>query len=354
MATATIDEAKVEALVGAIVSDAGGAITALLVYLGDKLGFYKALADGNPVTAQQLATKTKTHPRLVREWLSNQAAAGYVTYDGDAETFSLSPEQAFALADESSPALLNGFFQVIAAAFQSTDKEIEAFRTGRGLAWGDHHHELFDGTRRFFKAGYTGNLVSSWIPALDGVEEKLQAGAKVADVGCGLGASTIILAQAYRRSTFVGFDYHGPSIDAARKAAAEAGVADRVTFEVASSYDFPGSAYDFIAFFDCWHDMGDPIKAATHAREALAPGGSIMLVEPFANDALKDNLNLVGKVFYGASTVICTPCSLDEGGLALGAQAGPARTTSLLNEAGLSHTRVATQTPFNIVYEARA
>lgn len=353
MPQATIDEAKVEVFLGQLVVDFGGAMRGVLNYVGDRLGLYQAMATAGSVTPEELASATGTHPRMIREWLLALAAAGYVTYDGEGR-FLLPPEHAAALADEASPANITGFIESIVALYQSADKAVEAVRTGKGLAWGDHDHRLFSGTERFFRTAYRHNLVQTWIPALDGVDEKLTRGARVADVGCGHGASTIIMALAYPNSTFVGFDYHAPSIERARAAAAEAGVADRVTFEVASGTDYPGAGYDLIAFFDCLHDMGDPIGTAKHTRRALADGGAVLLVEPFANDDPAENLNPVGALYYAASALICTPNSLAEEGPALGAQAGPSRTAAILREGGFGSVRNAVTTPFNFVIEARA
>ena len=298
--------------------------------------------------------KTGTAERYVREWLNNQAAAGYVTYDPVAKTYMLPDEQAMVVADEDSPVFLCGGFQGIASAFCDEAKITEAFRTGKGVGWHEHDPRLFTGTERFFKAGYKANLTTSWIPSLTDAEGVLKAGGRLADVGCGHGASTIVMAKAYPKSTFVGYDYHSPSIDAARKAAAEAGVGDRVTFEVASAQDFPGTGFDVVAFFDCLHDMGDPVGAAGHVHKALKPNGTLMLVEPFAGDAPEDNHTVIGKAFYGFSTMICTPASLSQDvGLALGAQAGEARLREVLTEAGFTSVRRATETPFNLVIEAR-
>jgi 2-polyprenyl-3-methyl-5-hydroxy-6-metoxy-1,4-benzoquinol methylase len=290
----------------------------------------------------------------MREWLSAQAASGYVEYDPASESFRLPAEQAFALTDEYNPLFVPGGLQVAASTVKDADALGEAIRTGRGVGWHEHHHDLFEGTERFFRSSYIGNLIGSWIPALDGVEEKLRAGAKVADVGCGHGASTIIMAQEYPNSTFIGFDYHEPSVAAARKAASEAGVVDRCSFEVASAKEYPGTDYDFVAFFDCLHDMGDPVGAAAHVRKTLKPDGTWMIVEPFANDRLEDNLNPVGRIFYSASTVVCVPASKDqEVGLALGAQAGETRMREVVTAGGFSRFRRATETPFNLVFEAR-
>ena len=354
----TIDEARLGALVEQAVGDFGAILTGALVVLGDRLGLYRGLAEGGPQTAEELAARTGTTERNVREWLSGQAASGYVSYDGDGR-FSLTPEQAAAFTDDTSPAFVIGGFQAMSAAARAVDDLTESFRTGAGLGWDRHHHDLFHGTERFFRPGYAANLVSSWLPALTGIEAKLQAGAVVADVGCGHGASTIIMALAYPASTFVGSDYHEPSIIAARAAAEAAGVADRVQFEVASATDHsPGVAgrkFDLVCFFDCLHDMGDPVGALTYTRRTLADDGSVMLVEPYANDDLADNLNPIGRVFYSASTLICTPASQSQPvGRALGAQAGEARLAAVATEAGFTQVRRATETPFNLVLELRA
>jgi SAM-dependent methyltransferase len=291
----------------------------------------------------------------VREWLANQAAGGYVAFQAAEGTFELSAEHAMVLADESSPVFLDGAFETIAACYTDHEAFARAFTTGEGIGWGDHDDRLYTGALRLFRPGYEAYLVDSWLPALDGVVEKLRDGASVIDVGCGLGASTIILAQAFEHSSFVGYDIHGPSIEAARKAAAEAGVERRARFEVASAQDFPGTGYDLVTLFDCLHDMGDPVGAARRIRDALADDGTLLLVEPAAGEGLADNLNPVGRLYYGLSTVICTPSSLAQDvGLGLGAQAGPKRLEEVLHEAGFSHVRVATQTPFNLIIEARA
>lgn len=349
----TIDTQKLDAFMGRFVGDLGAAMHAGTVVLGEKLGLYKALAQ-RPMDAAELAAATSTDARYVAEWLAAQAASGYAQYDPETAQFSLSEEQAFALADERSPAYIPGAFQLTLGAQRSTDKLAQVFRTGLGFGWHQHHEWLFQGTERFFRPGYAANLVSRWIPALEGVAEKLQSGAKVADVGCGLGASTILMAQAYPRSMFFGFDYHAPSVQWAREAAEGAGVADRVQFEVSAAKNFPGADYDFVAMFDCLHDMGDPVGAAGHVLQALKSDGSWMIVEPFANDRLEDNLNPVGRVFYSASTLICTPASrAQEVGRALGAQAGQARLGDVVNEAGFTRFRRATETPFNLILEAR-
>lgn len=347
-----VNQDKLQDFLGKAVGDIGAAMSANLILIGDKLGLYKAMAKKGPVTPAELAKATKTTERYVREWLSNQAAGGYVTYEAATGRFTLPPEQAHALADETSPVFLPGAFQVIAATFVAEPKIEQRFRSGKGLGWDEHDHRLFEGTERFFRPNYVGNLVSSWIPALDGVEATLNAGAKVADVGCGFGASTILMAKAYPHSTFIGFDYHKPSIQAARKRAKEAGVSN-VTFQPAQSTDYPGKGFGLVTHFDCLHDMGDPVGAARHVRKTLAPDGTWMIIEPFANDKVEDNLNPIGRVFYAASTMICVPASLAYMGPALGAQAGEARLREVVTNGGFTRFRRATQTPFNLVLEAR-
>ena len=348
-----IDEAKLNDFMGQFGHDFGAAMHAATIVVGDQLGLYKALAEG-PGTAEELAKRTQTDPRYLREWLSAQAASGYVRYQPEGERFSLSAEQAFALADESSPAFIPGAFEIAVAQFKAIPKMVQAMRTGLGVGWHEHDAALFHGTERFFRPGYAANLLSQWLPALDGVAERLQQGARVADVGCGHGASTILMAQAYPASSFVGFDYHAPSIERAREAALKAGLGEQVRFEVASAKDFPGKDYDLVAVFDCLHDMGDPVGAARHVRASLAADGAWLIVEPFANDRLEDNLNPVGRIFYSASTFICTPASRSqEVGLCLGAQAGEARIRTVCEQGGFTRFRRAQQTPFNLVYEAR-
>ena len=353
-AVQSIDQAKLDEFLGRFVGDLGAAVSAALVVIGDRLGLYRAMRDGEPVSAEQLAERTGTDSRYVREWLSNQAAGGYVTYDPESEEFFLSPEQSFALAQEGSPAFIPGAFQVATAAIKDEEKIERAFQSGHGVGWHDHHHDLFTGTERFFRPGYAANLISSWIPALDGVQAKLERGARVADVGCGHGASTILMAKAFPNSEFVGFDYHGPSIEHARQAAVDAGLDDRIRFEVASAKEYPGGPYELVAMFDCLHDMGDPVGAAAHVRDTLTPDGTWLIVEPYAGDHLQDNLNPVGRVYYGASTLICTPASrAQEVGLALGAQAGEARLREVVTAGGFTRFCRATETPFNLVLEAR-
>jgi len=332
----------------------GAAIHAVMILLGDRLGLYKAMADSRPVTSGELANRAGLTERYVREWLNSNAASGYVTYDAATKTFTLPPEQALALAVEESPVFLPGVFQILSACYNDAPKIENAFRTGQGVGWHEHHHDLFHGTERFFRPNYNANLVSSWIPALDGVEAKLRSGAKVADVGCGLGASTILMAKSYPKSTFVGFDYHGKSIELAREAAAEAGVQERVHFEVAAAKAFPGNDYDFVAFFDCLHDMGDPAGAASHVKSSLKPDGTWMIVEPFAGDTPESNHNPIGRIFYSASTMLCVPASMSqEVGAALGAQAGEANIRKVVETGGFTRFRRAAQTPFNLVFEAR-
>ncbi|MEO8072115.1 MAG: class I SAM-dependent methyltransferase [Acidobacteriota bacterium] len=350
-----INEEKLHQFLGSCITDFGATMHAGLVVIGESLGLYKAMAKADkPLLPAELAELTETNERYVREWLNAQAAGGYVSYDADNRSYFLSEEQAFALADEQSPVYLPGAFLLAVSSLYAVPKMVECFRTGEGFGWHEHNEGLFRGTEMFFRPGYAANLVGSWIPALDGVEEKLKAGAKVADIGCGLGASTVLMAQAFPNSNFTGFDYHEKSIEKARQRAAEGGVSDRVKFEVAKAKDFPGSGYDFAAFFDCLHDMGDPVGAASHVCESLASDGTWMIVEPFAHDDVKDNINPIGRAFYAASTLICTPASLSqEVGLALGAQAGEAKMKDVVMQGGFSHFRRATETPFNLVYEAK-
>jgi SAM-dependent methyltransferase len=348
-----LDMDKLNAFVGQFVGDLGAAVHAGMVVIGEKLGLYKALATG-AMTSAELAAKTGTDERYLREWLASQAAGGYVTYDDATKKFSLSAEQAFTLANEDSPAYLPGAFELAWGSLAAVPRIAESFRTGAGMGWHEHAESVFHGCEKFFRPGYAANLVSSWIPALQGVKEKLEAGGRVADVGCGKGASTLLMAAAFPKSKFFGFDYHDKSIEGARDSAKRTGIADRVTFEVAKAKEYPGSGYDFVAVFDCLHDMGDPVGAAAHIRQSLAPGGTWMIVEPFANDDLKNNLNPVGRVYYGFSTLLCTPSSRSqEVGLCLGAQAGEARIRDVVTAAGFKHFRRATETPFNIVYEAK-
>jgi len=347
-----MNEVKLQDFMTKLVNDMGGAAMLANVILGDELGLYRAMADGEPTTPEQLAQKTGCNTRLVREWLSAHAAAGYVEHAEG--TFRLPEEQAMALAQEDSPVYVAGGASVLASFFLDKDKVVRAMRGDGGLSWGDHHPCLFTGTERFFRPGYRAHLVAEWLPALEGVVPKLKRGAKVADVGCGHGASTVIMAQAFPASYFDGYDYHRMSIETAHRRAADAGVGDRVAFAVSSAKRFEGRDYDLICFFDCLHDMGDPVGAARHALAALKADGTVLLVEPFAGDALAENVNPVGRLYYAASTFVCTPNSLSqEVGLGLGAQAGEARLRSVFTEAGFTRFRRATQTPFNLVLEAR-
>lgn len=349
-----IDEKRLEALLGKMVGDMGAAVNGALIIIGERLGLYRALAAAGAATPAELATETGAAERYVREWLSAQAAMGYVTYDEGSGTFSLSPEQTAVFADADSPVLLTGGFESIAAVYNDVFKLADSFRSGEGMGWGDHCNCLFCGVEKFFRPNYRGHLVPEWLPSLDGVVERLYAGGKVADVGCGHGASTLLMAEAFPNSEFIGFDFHEASIETARQRAAEKGLSN-VRFEVAQAKSYPGHDYDLIAFFDCLHDMGDPVGAMTHARGALKPDGSVMLVEPLAADTLSGNLNPVGAVYYGFSTTVCVPTSLaQEVGAALGAQAGEARLRDVAQAAGFSSFRRASETPFNMVLEARA
>src|SRR5262245_12983748 len=348
-----VDRAKLKEFVNRAVADLGAGLSAALVVLGDRLGLYRAMAGAGPLTPAELAGRTGTAERYVREWLLNQAAGGYVAYDPTAGTYTLPPEQALALADEDSEVFLPGNFQLMAAAFATLPRLEECFRTGAGIGWGEQDPLLFEGGERSFRPTYRSHLVPHWIPALDGVEEKLRRGARVADVGCGRGTTTILLAQAYPASRFSGFDAHAASVEVARRRAEEAGVADRVTFAVATSTDYPGAGYDLVAHFDCLHDMGDPAGAGRHVLDTLDRDGTWLIVEPFAGDRVEDNLTPVGRMLSAASTVICVPASLAEHGPALGGQAGEARIRAVVTGAGFRRFRRATQTRFNLVFEAR-
>jgi 2-polyprenyl-3-methyl-5-hydroxy-6-metoxy-1,4-benzoquinol methylase len=348
-----IDEHALGELLGRAINDIGATSLATLVLIGDELGLYRGLAAGGAQTSTELARRTQTTERYVREWLNAHAASGYVQYLADSGRYQLTPEQAMMFADEESPAFVVGGFQVALSAGRAIDRLQQAFKTGEGIGWHEHDHGVFHGCARFYRAGYIGNLVQHWIPSLDGVEKRLNAGIRVADVGCGYGYSTILMAQSYPKSTFVGFDYHRESIDAARLRALEAGVADRVSFEVGGAKDFGGS-YDFVTMFDALHDMGDPAGASRHILSKLTPGGTWMIVEPYAGDRVEENLNPIGRAYYAGSTLMCTPCSLaQEGGLALGAQAGEARVRAVVMSAGFGHFRRAMQSPVNLVFEAR-
>ena len=350
--TTSLDDAKLHELLMKVVGDMGAAFSTALIGIGEKLGLYKALAEA-PATPAELAERTGTHERYVREWLNNQAAGGYVEYDAAAKRYHLTPEQAAAFADETSPAYMPGGFAVAAATIHAEPRMLENFKTGAGLPWGEHHECLFKGVESFFRANYIGNLVANWIPALDGVQARLERGGKVADVGCGHGASTILMAEAFPNSSFIGFDSHARSVETARRNAKQRGLDGRVRFEVADATAFPGERYDLVAHFDCLHDLGNPSGSARRVRETLADDGTWMIVEPFANDSPEDNHNPVGRVFYGASTMICVPCSLALDGPALGAQAGERDLAALVRDAGFTRVRRATETPFNLVLEAR-
>ena len=354
MAVVEIDGQKLEQFVYRAVDEVGATLNAALVVMGDKLGLYRALAGAGPLTPVELARRTGVAERYVREWLNAQAAGGYVEYDGAAGTYTLPPEQSVALADESSPAFLPGFFQLALGSVIDSPRVTEAARNGDGVGWHEHNHDVFDGIERFFRPGYNANLVPSWLPALDGVVEKLEQGASVADIGCGHGSSTIVMAEAFPRSTFFGSDIHEGSIETARGRAKEAGVADRVTFEASPAASYSGSGYDLVTTFDALHDMGDPVGAARHVRSTIAEDGTWMIVEPMAGDRIEDNLNPVGRAYYGFSTFLCTPGSLSqEVGLALGAQAGEKKIRDVVTAAGFTRFHRIGETPFNLVYEVR-
>jgi len=350
-----INEDKLNELLGRFVSDLGATMHAGSIVIGEKLGLYKAMGEpGERITPDELANRTNTNERYVREWLNANAAGGYIEYDKENDSYYMTDEQSLVMTNENNPAYLPGAFTLATAALKAVPKMVERFKSGDGLGWHEHDPDLFRGTELFFRPGYIANLASSWIPALEGVEDKLKSGGKVADVGCGHGASTILMASAFPNSEFVGFDYHDKSIEAARRKAEDAGVSDRVKFEVASAKEFPGADYDLVTFFDCLHDMGDPVGAAKHVRKTLKNDGTWMIVEPFANDKTEDNHNPVGRVYYSASTLICTPASRSqEVGLGLGAQAGESRLRGVANDGGFSRFRRATETPFNLVLEAR-
>ena len=346
-----IQQEKLLQFLGRALDDMGAAISATLIQIGDQLGLYKALAHA-PMTSAELAQATGCNERYVREWLGNQAAGGYVEYDAAADRYFLGEEQALCLADPNGPVDVPGAYSVIEAVFHAKERTLQNFRSGAGMEWGEHHPCLFHGTERFFRAGYNAHLLGEWLPSLDGVVERLQAGGKAADVGCGHGASTLLMAKAFPNSEFTGYDYHAASIDIARQNATQARIGN-ARFEVADAGGYAGTGFDLIAFFDCLHDMGDPLGAARHARQALSADGTCMLVEPYAGDSVASNLNAVGQMFYGASAQICVPVSLARNGPALGAQAGEARLGAIMREAGFGHFRRATETPFNLILEAR-
>jgi len=354
MDTPAIDQVKLETFVNRAVGDIASAYGGVMVSLGHKLGLYKAMAGAGPVSAKELASRAGCAERYVREWLNAQAAAGYVDYHAMSATYELAPEQAMVLADEDSPVFLPPAWSVPASMWFDEDKTLDAFRTGCGVAWGEHDARMSCGVAAFYRNGYRANLVAQWLPALDGVVEKLQAGIEVADIGCGHGHSTVLMAQAFPNSRFHGFDAHAASIEAARRNAAEAGVSARASFERSNAAQYANRQYGLICFFDCLHDLGDPEAAARHAAEVLAPGGTVMLVEPFAHDRTEQNLNVVGRLYYAASTTICCANAISEGGrLVLGAQAGEARLAQVFRKAGFTHFRRAAETPFNLIFEAR-
>jgi SAM-dependent methyltransferase len=351
---AQVDGDKLMQFVFRAVDEVGATLNTALVVMGDRLGLYRALAGAGPLSPAELAERSGTAERYVREWLNAQAAGGYVEYDPDSGRYTLPPEQAVALTDPDSPAYLPGFFQIALGSVLDSPKIVEAAGAGAGLGWHEHGPDVHEGCERFFRPGYNANLTSGWLPALDGVVAKLEQGARVADVGCGYGASTILMAQAFPNSTFVGSDYHGGSIQTARRRAQEAGVAGRVSFETASAAAYGGSDYDLVTMFDCLHDMGDPVGAARNVRRMLEPDGTWMIVEPHAGDRVEENLNPVGRAYYGFSTLLCTPASLSqEVGLALGAQAGEARIRDVVTAGGFTRFRRVAETPFNLVFEAR-
>jgi SAM-dependent methyltransferase len=349
-----VDGEKLMEFVFKAVDEVGGTLNAALVVMGDSLGLYKAMAGAGGLTPVEIARRTGVSERYVREWLNAQAAGGYVTYDASGGTYTLPNEQAVALTDESSPAYLPGFFQIALGAVIDSPRIAASARSGDGVGWHEHNHDVLEGCERFFRPGYNANLIPSWLPALHGVVSKLEAGAKVADVGCGHGSSTILMAQAYPQSTFVGSDYHAGSIETARERADAAGVSERIRFDAVAAADIPDEDYDLVTMFDCLHDMGDPVGAAKRVRQAIAHDGTWMIVEPRAGDHVEDNLNPVGRAYYGFSTLLCTPASLSQDvGLALGAQAGPARIRDVVSAAGFTRFRTAAETPFNLVFEVR-
>jgi SAM-dependent methyltransferase len=351
--TKELDEKKLQDFLGRVVTDTAAAWSAPLVLVGDRLGLYQAMASSGPVSSQELAAKTGLNERYVREWLLNQTASSYVEYDPASGRYTLPAEHAMALTDTSSPAYVGGLFYIVEAGLKAQERIAEAFRTGKGLAWGDQAPELYPATDRLFRPGYAANLVESWIPALDGVQERLLAGAKVADVGCGYGASTILLAQAFPNSHFYGFDNHGPSIEAARRSAKKEGVDERVTFEVAKAQDFPGKDYDLVAFFDCLHDMGDPIGAIAHTAQALASDGTVLIVEPMSAEEIEGCVNPVARLYSAGSVYLCTPNAISSGEIALGNQVPERKLREIVVAGGLSQFRRATETPFNRIFAAR-
>jgi SAM-dependent methyltransferase len=350
----TVDETKLNQFIGQMLGDLGGALSVPLVRIGDRLGLYKALHANGPMTSSELAREANIAERYAREWLSHQAASGYVAFDATTDTFTLPPEQAMVFAEPDSPVYLQGGFDLAATMMENQALLEPAFRSGEGVGWGEQSQCLFCAAGRFFRPGYHNSLVNSWLPALDGVAARLEQGAAVADVGCGHGFSTVIMAKAFPNSTFTGYDFHPKSVEQARVHAEQHGVTANTRFEVALASEFPARDLDLVTFFDCLHDMGDPVGAARHVRQALKPDGRWMIVEPAAGDRLEDNLNPVSRLYYAASTMICVPTSLDQPvGAALGAQAGLKKLSAVISEGGFSSVRKATETPFNIILEAR-
>ncbi|HJR41879.1 MAG TPA: methyltransferase domain-containing protein [Gemmatimonadaceae bacterium] len=350
----TLEQTKLDALLRRAIGDLASGYGGVMISLGNKLGLFKAMAGAGPLSSRELAARTGCAERYVREWLNAQVAGGYVDYHAVSGTYELSPEQAMLLADEESPVFIPNAWQTPASMWFDEEQAVEAFRTGKGVAWGDHDRRLYCGVASFYRNAYRASLVSEWLPALDGIVDQLNAGITVADVGCGHGHSTVLMAEAFPRSRFHGFDTHSASIDEARRNAADAGLADRLAFHVAGAAEYPGANYGLICFFDCLHDMGDPLSAARYAARVLAPGGTVMLVEPFANDRVEDNLTPVARIYYAASTMLCCAHAISEGGsLVLGAQAGEARLADVFRKAGFRHFRRAAETPFNLILEAR-
>ena len=349
----SINEDKLNALLGQVVVEMGAAANGPLITIGDKLGLYKALSNSNMLNSSELANKTGTAERYVKEWLAAQAASGYIEYDAKQNAFFMTPEQSAVFGDSASPVFMTGAFYAITSLYHDEPKLLEAFKTGEGISWGDHNTCLFCGTEKFFSPSYEGNLISSWLPSLDGIVEKLKQGAKVGDIGCGHAASTIIMAKAFPNSQFIGIDFHQPSIEQAIERAKQANIKN-VTFKVATAKEYSDQDFDLLTFFDCLHDMGDPVGACSHAKQALKPDGSCMIVEPFANDSIAENLNPVGRAFYAFSTQLCVPCSLNqEVGLSLGAQAGEKRLKETILAGGFESFKRASETPFNLILEVR-
>ena len=350
----TVNQQKLDALVERLFGDLSAGYGGVMVSLGDKLGLYRAMAGGGPLSSQEVAKRSGCGERYVREWLNSQVAGGYVDYHPSSKTYELTPEQAAVLADEASPVFLPHAWQVVASMWADEPKTLDAFKTSKGVSWGEHSERLFCGVAAFYRNSYSASLVTEWLPTLSGVTAKLERGATVADVGCGHGHSTVLMARAYPQSRFWGFDLHEGSIEAARRVAREAGVEDRVSFEVAKADSYAKRGYDLVCFFDCLHDMGRPVDAVRHATNSMAEDGTLMLIEPFARDRVEDNMNPIGRLYYAASTTMCCPHAISENGThVLGAQAGPSQLESILKSAGLGTVRTAAETPFNLIIEAR-